>query len=214
MRYKAFISYSHTFLELARALQDALYRFGTPWYERSGPRIFRDEFGLAASPDLWEILRAALDESEYFVYLASPESARSFYTQQEVAYWLTERGPEKIILALARGDIVWQEGDSAFDAQLSDALPPVLHTAFAQTPLFVDLRGVTPANCHLNDPLFRDRVATIASALHGRSKDELYGLQVSTLIMSDAERMAGTPGRRSPNACRIARCSSRRTPCA
>ena len=72
----------------------------------------------------------------------------------------------------------------------SDALPAVLHTAFEQTPLFVDLRGVAPANCHLSDPLFRDKVATIASALHGRSKDELYGLQVSALIMSDAERMA------------------------
>jgi WD40 repeat protein len=33
-------------------------------------------------------------------------------------------------------------------------------------------------------------VATIASALHGKSKDELYGMQVSALIMSDAERMA------------------------
>jgi hypothetical protein len=50
-RYKAFISYSHTQRELARALQDALHRFGVPWYEQSGPRIFRDESGLAAGPD-------------------------------------------------------------------------------------------------------------------------------------------------------------------
>jgi hypothetical protein len=84
MRYRAFISYSHTYLGLARALQDALYRFGTPWYERSGPQIFRDESGLAASPDLWEILRAALNESEYFIYLASPESTCSFYTQKVI----------------------------------------------------------------------------------------------------------------------------------
>jgi len=189
-RYKAFISYSHTYLGLARALQDALYRFGTPWYERSGPQIFRDESGLAASPDLWEILRAALDESEYFIYLASPESAISFYTQKEIEYWLAERGPDQVILALAKGNIQWKEGATAFDAQRSDALPEVLHTAFDHTPLFVDLRGLTAANCRLTDPLFRDKVATIASALHGKSKDELYGMQVSALIMSDAERMA------------------------
>jgi WD40 repeat protein len=190
MRYKAFISYSHTYLGLARALQDALYRFGTPWYERSGPKIFRDESGLAASPDLWEILRAALDESEHFIYLASPESARSFYTHKEIEHWLTNRGPDQIILALASGNLQWNEGATAFDPQLSDALPPVLHTAFEHTPLFVDLRGLTAKNCRLNDPLFRDKVATIASALHGKSKDELYGMQVSALIMSDAERMA------------------------
>jgi hypothetical protein len=173
-----------------RALQDALYRFGTPWYERSGPQIFRDESGLAASPDLWEILRAALNESEYFIYLASPESARSFYTQKEIEYWLAQRGPDQVILALATGNIRWNEGATAFDSQVSDALPEVLHTAFDHTPLYVDLRDVTAANWRLTDPLFRDRVATIASALHGKSKDELYGMQVSALIMSDAERMA------------------------
>jgi WD40 repeat protein len=190
MRYKAFISYSHRYLGLARALQDALYRFGTPWYERSGPKIFRDESGLAVSPDLWKILRAALDESEYFIYLASPESARSFYTQKEIEYWLSQRGPDQVILALVNGTIQWDDGASAFDAQLSDALPAVLHTAFEQTPLFVDLRAITAQNYRLSDSLFRDRVATIASALHGASKDDLYGMQVSALIMSDAERMA------------------------
>ena len=190
MRYKAFISYSHTYLWLARTLQDALYRFGTPWYERSGPRIFRDESGLAAGPDLWEILRAALSESEYFIYLASPESARSFYTQKEIEYWLAQRGPDQIILALAKGNIQWNEGATAFDSQTSDALPQALHTAFDHTPLYVDLRAVTAANCHLTDPLFRDKVATIASTLHGKSKDELYGMQVSALTMADAERMA------------------------
>jgi WD40 repeat protein len=190
VRYKAFISYSHTYLGLARALQDALYRFGTPWYERSGPQIFRDESGLAASPDLWEILRAALNESEYFIYLASPESAASYYTQKEIAYWLEQRGSEEVILALAKGNIRWNEGATRFDSQHSDALPEVLHGAFEHTPLFVDLRDVTEANWRVVDPLFRDKVATIASTLHAKSKDELYGMQVSALVMSDAERMA------------------------
>ncbi len=131
-----------------------------------------------------------MDDSEYFIYLASPESARSFYTQKEIAYWLAQRGPDQIILGLAKGGIQWNEGDTAFDPQLSDALPEVLHTAFEQTPLFVDLRELTEADCRLSDPLFRDKVATIASTLHGKSKDELYGMQVSALIMSDAERMA------------------------
>ena len=190
VRYKAFISYSHTYLGLARALQDALYRFGTPWYERSGPQIFRDESGLAAGPDLWEILRAALNESEYFIYLASPESARSYYTSKEIEYWLGRRGSEQVILVLAKGNIQWNEGASSFDAQVSDALPEVLHSAFEHTPLFVDLRDIAEANCRLTDPQFRDKVATIASTLHAKSKDELYGMQVSALVMSDAERMA------------------------
>ena len=189
MRYKAFISYSHTQRGLARALQEALYRFGTPWHQRTSALIFRDESGLAANPDLWGMLRAALDESEYFIYLASPEAVRSSYTPKEIGYWISERGPEKIILAVAKGKAEWDQDAGAFDPG-SDALPVILHTAFKQVPLFVDLRGVDPANCHLRDPLFRDKVASIASALHGRSKDELYGMQVSALIRSEAELMA------------------------
>jgi WD40 repeat protein len=189
VRYKAFISYSHTQRGLARGLQDALYRFGTPWHQRTGALIFRDESGLAANPDLWGTLRAALDESEYFIYMASPEAVRSPYTPKEIAYWISERGPEKIILAVAKGNARWDHDAGAFDPG-SDSLPVILHTAFKQVPLFVDLRGLDPTNCHLRDPLFRDKVATIASALHGRSKDELYGMQVSALMRSEAELMA------------------------
>jgi WD40 repeat protein len=190
VRYKAFVSYNQAYRGLARALQDALYRFGTPWYERSGPRIFRDESGLAAGPDLWEILRAALDESEFFIYLASPESARGFWPRKEVEYWLDQRGPDRVLLALAKGEVRWDAGATSFDPELSDALPEPLLTAFPHMPLFVDFRAIPAPTWRLTDPLFRDKVATIASALHGKSKDDLYGMQVSALIMSDAGRMA------------------------
>jgi len=190
MRYKAFISYSHSHRELARALQNSLHRFGTPWYERVGAKIFRDESGLAASPDLWEVLRAALDESEYFVFLASPESVDSGWVIQEVDYWLANRDPNHIILVLAAGSLQWDPNTGVFDPKRTDALPQPLCKAFLRVPLFVDFREVVQTGYRLSDPIFRDRVAGIAAALHGKSKDELYGMQVAALIVSDAERMA------------------------
>ena len=78
MAYDAFISYSHAADgRLAPALQSGLQRLAKPWYRVRALRVFRDETGLSTNPHLWSSIVGALDEAEWFVLLASPESASS-----------------------------------------------------------------------------------------------------------------------------------------
>ena len=76
--YDAFISYSHAVDgKLAPAIQNALRRFGKPWYRRSSVRVFRDQTGLGLTPDLWGQIEQRLQRSRCFILLAAPEAARS-----------------------------------------------------------------------------------------------------------------------------------------
>lgn len=76
--YDAFISYSHARDKpVAAALQSVMQRLGKPWYRRRALRIFRDDTSLAATPELWPTIEAALDQSRYVVLLASPQFAAS-----------------------------------------------------------------------------------------------------------------------------------------
>src|SRR5436309_3358315 len=71
--YDGFISYSHAADgHLAPALQRGLQRLAKPWNSRRALRVFRDETGLSTNPHLWSAIEAALDDSAWFVLLASP----------------------------------------------------------------------------------------------------------------------------------------------
>jgi len=88
MRYHAFISYSHAADEtLAPAVQHGLQTLGRSWNRRRALEVFRDDTGLSVSPALWSSIRVALDDSDYFVLLASPEAAASAWVNNEIAHW-------------------------------------------------------------------------------------------------------------------------------
>src|ERR1035438_471075 len=98
MTYKAFISYSHAADDkLAPAIQSALQSFAKPWYRLRAFRIFRDKTTLAMTPQLWPSIQAALDESEFFLLLASVESCRSIWVEREIEYWLRNRPADKLL---------------------------------------------------------------------------------------------------------------------
>src|SRR5258708_2829651 len=91
-RYKAFVSYSHDPDEqFAVSLQSSLSRFAKPWYRLRTMRIFRDKTSLSANPTLWHSIEQALGESEYFLLLACPSSAKSLWVHQEIQWWLRNR---------------------------------------------------------------------------------------------------------------------------
>ena len=78
MPFNGFISYSHAADgRLAPAVQRGLHRLAKPWHRRRALWIFRDQTGLSVTPGLWSSIQTALDGSEYFVLLASPEAAAS-----------------------------------------------------------------------------------------------------------------------------------------
>jgi hypothetical protein len=178
--YKAFISYSHAADgRLAPALQLALHRFAKPWYRLRAVRVFRDRTNLSANPGLWSEIHKALEQSEFLLLMASTSSAASKWVRQELTYWLGSRDPGKLIIVLTDGAVVWNEAAGDFDWHRTTALPDVVRGKFKQEPLYTDLTFAKGSEqVSTRHPEFLDRVATIAAALHGRSKDEIFGEDV------------------------------------
>lgn len=141
MPYKAFISYSHAADgKLAPALQSALHGVAKPWYRLRAMRVFRDKTSLSANPRLWSSIEKALLESEYFLFMASPDAVRSPWVGRELAWWLENRSLDQIILVVTEGVVVWDKSSGDFDWSRTTALPDVLRGRCKEEPLYVDLR--------------------------------------------------------------------------
>jgi WD40 repeat protein len=177
--YDAFISYSRTADgKLGPALQRGLQRFAKPWYRLRALRVFRDDASLSANPDLWGSITQALDESEYFVLLASPAAAESPWVAKEAEYWLEHRGPDRMLVVLTEGELFWVPGKGV-DRTRTSALPEPLDDAFDEEPRYVDLRWArSDTQLGQRDARFRNAIADLAAPLHGRSKDEMLGEDV------------------------------------
>jgi WD40 repeat protein len=178
--YKAFMSYSRAADgRLAPVLQASLQQFARPWNHLRAIRIFRDKTGLSPSPGLWSAIESALSESEYFLLLASPAAASSDWVNRELRHWLEYGNLQRLVLVLTAGEVFWDRTANDFDWQLSTALPRALEGKFSQEPLYVDLRwAADQEQLSIRNPRFQDAVAELASALHGVSKDELFGEDV------------------------------------
>lgn len=184
-KYNAFISYSRSADgELAPALQAALQRLAKPWTKRRALEVFRDETGLAVTPDLWASITEALDGSDWFVLLASPLAAESKWVNQEIERWLSNDpdGAQRILPVLTNGTIEWDADTGDFTAG-SDAVPQALRGAYTNEPRYLDLSWtgegtVQPSELDLKNDRFRQVVAEIAAPMHGVGQDELIGVDV------------------------------------
>ena len=170
MAYDAFISYSHAADgRLAPALQSGLQRLAKPWYRLRALRVFRDESALSANPHLWSSIETALDESEWFVLLASPEAVASEWVGRELVYWLATKSAGRILVVLTDGSLAW-DGHSLSGT----AVPDALREAFAEEPRHLDLRWArSGTDLDMHNARFRDAVAQLAAPVHGVAKDDL-----------------------------------------
>src|SRR3712207_1426304 len=107
--YAAFISYSRAVDgKLAPALQSGLHAFARPWFRLRALRVFRDDASLSANPGLWSSIEQALESSEFFILLASPQAADSPWVEREVTYWLKNKSPATFLIVLTDGRLVWK----------------------------------------------------------------------------------------------------------
>ena len=175
--YEAFISYSHAADErLAPALQAGLQSFAKPWYRASGMRVFRDETNLSINPALWGSIQQALEESAYFILLASPRAAASKWVRREVEFWLAHRGTRTLLIAHTDGTIQWDPEVGDFAWEQTDALPSALKQAYAEEPKYADFTWVREApDLSLRNPRFATEVARLTSAVRNCPLDELIG---------------------------------------
>ena len=104
--YNAFISYRHAADgAFAPAVKVVLQRFAKPWYRLRELKVFRDGANLNLSPHVWVSIKAALAQSEYFLFLASPRAAASKWVGQELAYWLAQRERSKLLIIVTGGEL-------------------------------------------------------------------------------------------------------------
>lgn len=178
--YKAFVSYSHAADgKLSPAIQSGLHRFAKAWFQRRAMRVFRDETSLSANPALWESIEKALEASEYFLLLASPQAAQSPWVRREIDWWLEHRPRGRLLILLTHGDLVWDSAAGDFDWSRTTALPEDLRRRFTDEPLYVDLRWADdPDKLTLRHTQFRAAILSIAATLRGVPKDELDGEDV------------------------------------
>ena len=181
MAYNAFVSYSHSAdSALAAALQAALHRFAKPWYKLRALHIFRDQTNLAVNPALWSSIREALDQSLFFILLASPESAASPWVAKEAEYWIGKNGTSHLLIVLTGGTLNWDRSAGAFAPASTNALPASLLGSFSEEPLYLDLLWAQEGEARLNmrEPRFHEAVLQLAATLHNRPKDELDGADI------------------------------------
>src|SRR3954451_253740 len=130
MSFNGFISYSHAADgRLAPAIQRGLHRLAKPWHRRRALWIFRDQTGLSVTPALWSSIEAALDASEWFVLLASPDAAGSMWVNREIAHWVATKPVERILPVLTDGHWAWDSAAGDFTAD-STAVPAELRSVF------------------------------------------------------------------------------------
>jgi WD40 repeat protein len=178
--YDAFISYAHASDSgTAIAVRDVLHALAKPWYRLRALSVFLDRSSLAAGESLNRAVENALGSAEFMILLASPEAAHSKWVQHEVAWWVANRTAERMILVIADGDIVWDEPAGDFNWSSTTALPETLRGVFASEPIWVDVRWAkSPHERARDNREFRAAIASVASRLHGRPKEDLIGEDV------------------------------------
>ncbi len=179
MSFDGFISYSHAADgRVAPAVQRGLQALAKPWHRRRALWIFRDQTGLAVTPALWSSIKKALDSSEFFVLMASPEAAASPWVNKEIKHWVATKSADRILPVVTDGEWRWDPELGDF-AQDSTAVPAALRGVFAEEPLYLDLRWARDeGQLNLRHSRFRDGIAQLAAPMHGISKDDLEGEDV------------------------------------
>ncbi len=218
-RFGAFISYARAASStLALDLQNGLERFAKPWNKLRAVRIFRDDASMSANTALWSTIQRALEQSEWFVLLATPQAAASEYVNDEVTWWVTHKGADKLLLVHAGGTVDWDDDAGDFSAA-SDAIPAALKGAYKEEPRWVDVTWYGQAgSLQRADPRFVERVADLSATVRGIERDVLLGENV-TPTSQDAtphppgDRLAdGAPRHRAGRRCHRARATGGRGP--
>ncbi|WP_075350208.1 toll/interleukin-1 receptor domain-containing protein [Algoriphagus marinus] len=177
MKYNAFLSYSHgQDTELGTSLEKGLEKFAKPTFKRRALEIFRDANDLSVAADLGDKIRNGLENSEYFICMASQKYAQSKWCQREVDYWLENKSIEKFLIVLTDGEILWDEAKNDFDWRVTTAIPKNLSGAFKGEPFFVDFRNLgSEEKLNLDNPEFENRLVVLAATLHGKSIGDMVG---------------------------------------
>lgn len=151
-KYRAFISYSWADASWGQWLQRRLETYRTPAalvgkdgaYGPVSPRlhpIFRDREDQSAGASISASLVKGLAVSEFLIVICSPNSAKSQWCEQEIAWFKANRDPDKILALIVDGEPGDAESDcfpKALTHRVNDDLSVSDETVDA--PLAADAR--------------------------------------------------------------------------
>src|SRR5580704_15785424 len=176
--YDAFISYSHAKDKpVATALQSVVEALGKPWYRRRMLRVFRDDTSLSATPHLWPSIAEALDQSRFFILLASCESAASLWVQKEIDHWLQTKPKDQLLIALTDGVLQWDAAANDFLWSADTPLPAALKRQFEAEPKWVDLSAYRQG-ANRRDHRFIELSADFTATIQNVPKEDLLSQEV------------------------------------
>jgi hypothetical protein len=179
----AFISASNdTDAALAAAVRHGIEQVGRTWTRRRALRTVCTRRGTSSDRDLWTADRRAMDESQWFVLLASPGAAESDRVGREIEYWLEANSVDTLLPVLAAGTWTWdgQENDFRWDEPASvTAVAPALRGVFTEEPRHLDMSWVGEGTeLTMHDPRFAEQMAELAAPMHGVTTEDLAGEDV------------------------------------
>lgn len=178
--FEAFISYKHGSASLfAGRLEQALKTYAKPLLKWP-IRIFRDERHLVPGSDLPKLIKNALDVSQFFVLLASPEAVNSDWVNDELRIWVVEKAQtDRLIIVLTAGTIAVDSKTKSIDWERSDALPRWLAPYMPSAPLYLDARSLVDARrLDLADIDFKRMVNAITARIRGIDPNDMLGEEV------------------------------------
>lgn len=180
MKYKAFISYKHiSSTKFAEHLELAIKAYAKPIWRPPMP-VFRDEKYLRPGVNLPELIRRALRDSEYLIYLASPQAAQSKWVRDELEFWCSDdQRLERLIVVLTDGTIVANPDTKRVDWRQTNALPESLAEKIVFVPLYVDLSWArSEEQQSLLNPDYKKAINLIVATLRDIDPIELSGVEI------------------------------------
>jgi hypothetical protein len=143
-KYKAYISYSHNDERWAKWLHRALESYHVPrkLVGRTAGKgkvparirpVFRDRDDLSSSSDLGGTVKQALTESENMIVVCSPDSAASFWVNEEIRQFANLGRVKRIFCVIV-------DGQPPGDGVESTCFPAALTEIGLQEPLAADVR--------------------------------------------------------------------------
>lgn len=108
-----------------------------------GRRVFVDREGILVGEGLGTKLDAAVNQAEFLILLARPESARSEWVAREIHSWRSgeHSRPSRFLIILTGGTLKWDDRTNDWDYDLPNCAlaPEMLRGYFGTQPRYIDL---------------------------------------------------------------------------
>ena len=118
-------------------------------------------------------------EADWFLLIASPESAVEAAVDRAVRARVEGRGVQNLQVVVSAGEWWWDQQRDVLDEVRSTAAPAALHDAFGKEPRHLVYRGDRQRDVSLRNLLFAEQVAEVVAPIVGVTKDEIFGEEVS-----------------------------------